>query len=137
MVLFVSLPNIQQSLWRRFPKLALCHNLSAILSLHSVGYRPQTSAQRCTRQNLRFKPMILERTSGFGAETATLSYVDSRENLPTGQTWQQLQERISINLQRNFHGIYLKRNSGRAFQPLPSLAEALRSGRSAFMVTCV
>ena len=126
----ISLPDIQQSSWKRFPKLAL--DCAITSPFQNSVMRPSASIplaaadrytdlkrhhadiqQRCARQNLGFEPMILENTGGFGGETATFlqslaKLVDSRENLPPGQTWQQLQERISINLQRGFHGACLK-----------------------------
>ena len=85
--------------------------------------------QRCARQNLGFEPMILESTGGFGGETATLlqslaKLVDSRENLPTGQTWQQLQERISIDLQQQRQRWSLS-------------ASSFTEVGAAFMATCV
>ena len=85
--------------------------------------------QRCARQNLGFEPMILESTGGFGGETATLlqslaKLVDSLENLPTGQTWQQLQERISIDLQQQRQQWSLS-------------ASSFTEVGAAFMATCV
>ena len=153
-VLLISLPDIQQSSWRRFPKLAL--DCAITSPFQNSVMRPSASIplaaadrytdlkrhhadmqQRCTRQNLGFEPMILESTGGFGGETATLlqslaKLVDSRENLPPGQTWQQLQERISIDLQRGFHGACLKQRQ-RWSLSAPSFTEV----GAVFMATCV
>ena len=145
-VLLISLPDIQQSSWRRFPKLAL--DCAITSPFQNSVMRPSASIplaaadrytdlkrhhadmqQRCARQNLGFETMILESTDGFGGETATLlqslaKLVDSLENLPTGQTWQQLQERISIDLQQQRQQWSLS-------------ASSFTEVGAAFMATCV
>ena len=82
-VLLISLPDIQQSSWRRFPKLAL--DCAITSPFQNSVMRPSASIplaaadrytdlkrhhadmqQRCARQNLGFEPMILESTGGFG-----------------------------------------------------------------------
>ena len=81
----ISLPDIQQSSWRRFPKLAL--DCAITSPFQNSVMRPSASIplaaadrytdlkrhhadmqQRCARQNLGFEPMILESTGGFGGE---------------------------------------------------------------------
>lgn len=80
--------------------------------------------QRCARQNSGFAPLVMESTRGLAGETATLlqslaKLVDSRENLPSGQTWQQLQERISVDLHRGFHGACPPLPLPRFWRPFP------------------
>ena len=81
----ISLPDIQQSSWKRFPKLAL--DCAITSPFQNSVMRPSASIplaaadrytdlkrhhadmqQRCARQNLGFEPMILESTGGFGGE---------------------------------------------------------------------
>lgn len=153
-VLIVSLPDVQQSSWRRFPKLALdCAITSPLQSavLRAAASTPLTAAERytelkrkhldmqqhCARHNLGFEPLVVESTGGLHGETAALlqsmaKLVDSRENLPAGHTWGQLQERISIDLQRGLHGACLKQRQ-RWSVAAPSFTEV----GAAFMATCV
>jgi hypothetical protein len=89
--------------------------------------------QRCARQNLGFEPLVLESTGGFCGETATLlqslaKVVDTREHLPPGHTWQQLQERLSIDLQRGLHGACLKQRQQWSRSTLSLTASATLAG---------
>ena len=153
-VLIVTLPDVHQSSWRRFPKLALdCAITSPFQSsvLRPSATTPLAAAdrytdlkrqhtdmqQRCARQNLGFEPLVLESTGGFCGETATLlqslaKVVDTREHLPPGHTWQRLQESLSIDLQRGLHGACLKQRQQWSRSTL-SLTEV----GAAFMATCV
>ena len=84
-----------------------------------------------------FEPLVLESTGNFQGETAALlqslaKLVDSRENLPAGQTWEQLQERLSIDLQRGFHDACLKQR-----QRWGLLAPSFIEVGAAFRATCI
>ena len=152
--MIVSLPDVQQSSWRRFPKLALdCAITSPFQTstLRTAASTQLTAAERytdlkrkhldmqqsCARHNVGFEPLVLESTGGFQGETAVLlqslaKLVDSRENLPAGQTWEQLQERLSIDLQRGFHGACLKQR-----QRWGLLAPSFTEVGAAFRATCI
>ena len=54
------------------------------------------------------------------------------KTIPAGQTWEQLQERLSIDLQRGFHGAWLKQ-----WQRWGLLVPSFTEVGAAFRATCI
>eukprot|EP00438_Fugacium_kawagutii_P000312 Skav205273 [mRNA] locus=scaffold1841:208849:211374:- [translate_table: standard] len=151
-VLLVSLPDVPQSSWRRFPRLALdcaitspfqpaalrasaAATLAAADRYADLKRKHHDMATRCARHNLGFEPLILESTGGLAAETTRLlqalcTLVDRREGRAGGCTWHDLTVRLSIDLQRGIHGACSKQRSVTASGP------ALSEVGSAFLATC-
>ena len=111
----------------------LKQNVPRALDLHNIV----VFTGACYERDCNTWPCVLESTGGFCGETATLlqslaKVVDTREHVPPGHTWQQLQERLSIDLQRGLHGACLKQRQRWSRSTL-SLTEI----GAAFMATCV
>ena len=153
-VLIISLPDVQQSSWRRFPKLALdCaitspfqHNTMRLAAAaHAAAADRYADLKRkhadmrarCERQNVGFEPLVLESTGGYHGDTCKLleslcKIVDAKEHLPPGHSWQELRVRLSIDLQRGLHGACMKQRLRSETSRL-----ALHEVGSAFLATCL